>query len=139
MGWHARVLRPYELFVDYSRVTCMCSVGQVGVCIYPVCSMVHKFVFSRFCSVLCVCVCVCCVCVCVIKKCLLIVTLIGQISLQKGCILLVHSLYMSPEMFARSIEMYRECYIPQNFYSHNSSLRFHYQGLYQNIPVRKPK
>ena len=68
MGRHARVLRPYMLFVDYSRVTCtlyrcMCSVGQVGVCIYPVCSMVHKFVFSHICAVLCVCVCVC-VCVC---------------------------------------------------------------------------
>ena len=62
--WDAKPPDYYELFVAYSRVTGMCSVGQVGVCIYPVCSMVHKFVFSRIFAV-CVCVCVCiCVCAC---------------------------------------------------------------------------
>ena len=88
---------PMSCFVDYSTVTCMCSVGQVGLCIYPVCSMVHKFVFSHICAL----------CVCDQK--MSAYTLIGQISLQKGCMPLVHS---SPETFARSIEMYRECYIP---------------------------
>ena len=35
-----------------------------------------------------------------------------KMSLQKGHILLTHPLYMSPEMFARSIELYREHYSP---------------------------
>ena len=48
--------------------------------------------------------CVCaCLCVCQNTS---IYTLMDLISLQEGHILLAHPLYMSPEMFARSIELY---------------------------------
>ena len=59
-----------------------------------------------------------CVCVCVCDQKTFVYTLTGRMSSRKGCILLTHLLYnMSPEMFARSIESYRECYSPHlSFY-----------------------
>ena len=57
-----------------------------------------------------------CLCVCVTKN-LRLHTYQAHV-FAKWCILLTHLLYnMSPEMFARSIESYRECYSPHlSFY-----------------------
>ena len=62
------------------------------------------------------CLCVClCVRVCD-QKCPH--TLTGRMSSCKECILLAHPLYMSPKIFARVIESYRECYSLRS-YSHD--------------------
>ena len=79
-----------------------------------------QYVQRVMCSVAFVCVCMCvCVCVCVcVFVCLKtsVYTFTSQVSSQKECILLAYSLYMLPEMFAKSIESYRKRYSP-SFYS----------------------
>ena len=74
----------------------------------------------------CVRVCVCvCLCVCQNTS---IYTLMDLISLQEGHILLAHPLYMSPEMFARSIELYVQRALFSTFSLYDCSSRAFWGG-----------
>ena len=66
--------------------------------------LLPKHVCAKDYAVIHIYVCVCCLC----GQKTSVYTLTSQTSLRKGCILLAHPFYMSPEMLTRSTESYRE-------------------------------